>query len=817
MRWTQVFYDGMGRQIETKVESRDIAPYQNTDTFTASDGLGRVTQQSQPLFVDEADVNVFLEYTNPSGVSGVRWTSLTYDGLGRVRTQTDPGGKVTTHTYSIASGNLSDHTLVDAQQHRVHQQSDGLGRLVKVIEDAGTGAWSTYATTSYAYTPLDLLDTATDAQGNVTDLDYDSLGRKTRSVDPDMGTWYYAYDMDGNLVTQTDASQRTQVFNYDALGRLTSRMAEDSGPTSTFADGFDAQSSLNWTWSSYQSVASSMVSSTGSGSGWNAEFSRSSYDLSDGDGLALSLKLSGTNPNAIFAVETGSGAAYRRLQLLVLNGQFGTQTTLDGSNYTTFTPLMSVQANVWYRLTMTLDDRAGFRVQVAQDGAPQTRATQLISMPPGQSWRFHHWIYAANTATIDSYSEYQGPRYGYDQGTNGKGRRTSMALGTGAGALASTSWSYDSRGRVTNTREDVSGLPSSGRSFSRSYDSADRVVSQSFPAANSAAAETLSYAYDAGWRQTSVCSSLGGCYAQSASYLASGQPNAWTLGNGLVQNWMYDVLNRPVRLQLGTSASVSTADNLSAAAADRFDRQYSFDDVGNVLSLTDKRGAQPLQSYVYDARDRLTSWTLGGTTQSYTYDLIGNLTSKAGISQTYGSTGLGSGTGPHQARSVGGATYSYDATGNLISGGGRNIAWNTDNLPYTVTSGGVPEGYLYNADSARVKKVRGSVSTYYLDGMWEEDSTGMVRKYYTLGDQTVASRTVTSTTNAVSYLQGDNLGSVSLTTDASGVAGTPQEFDPWGKVRSGVISATRRNYTGQYLDDTGLLFYNAALRHFLWS
>ena len=34
-------------------------------------------------------------------------------------------------------------------------------------------------------------------------------------------------------------------------------------------------------------------------------------------------------------------------------------------------------------------------------------------------------------------------------------------------------------------------------------------------------------------------------------------------------------------------------------------------------------------------------------------------------------------------------------------------------------------------------------------------------------------------------------------------------YDPWGKVISGSLPQTRRNFTGQYLDDTGLLFYNA--------
>ena len=36
-----------------------------------------------------------------------------------------------------------------------------------------------------------------------------------------------------------------------------------------------------------------------------------------------------------------------------------------------------------------------------------------------------------------------------------------------------------------------------------------------------------------------------------------------------------------------------------------------------------------------------------------------------------------------------------------------------------------------------------------------------------------------------------------------------QEFDAWGKVRSGGVSQTTRNYTGQVLDGTGLLYYNA--------
>src|SRR5690606_15058728 len=76
-----------------------------------------------------------------------------------------------------------------------------------------------------------------------------------------------------------------------------------------------------------------------------------------------------------------------------------------------------------------------------------------------------------------------------------------------------------------------------------------------------------------------------------------------------------------------------------------------------------------------------------------------------------------------------------------------------------------------------------------------------------------------SSSNTVTYLQNDHLGSASLTTNNSGAAGAAQEFDPWGKVRSGGISQTKRNYTGQYLDETGLLFYTArySWRKWVWS
>lgn len=196
----------------------------------------------------------------------------------------------------------------------------------------------------------------------------------------------------------------------------------------------------------------------------------------------------------------------------------------------------------------------------------------------------------------------------------------------------------------------------------------------------------------------------------------------------------------------------------------------------------------------------------------YSYDQIGNLIEKGGVSQRYGSTWQGTGTGPHRlvANNLGGnwQTYGYDANGNLQSGNGRTYTWNAANQPSSITAAdGLTETYRYNADGERVMRTRGGQNTVYAWGVWEVTQGVQTRKLYQFGGQVVAIREVES--GKVSYLHGDHLGSVSVTTDQNGNLQSRQEYDPWGNVRSGNVGETTLDYTGQRRDDTGLLFYNA--------
>ena len=59
-----------------------------------------------------------------------------------------------------------------------------------------------------------------DAANNHTGMSYDSLGRKTAMIDPDMARGRNAYDSVGNLTWQTDARADRFCFFDDELNRL---------------------------------------------------------------------------------------------------------------------------------------------------------------------------------------------------------------------------------------------------------------------------------------------------------------------------------------------------------------------------------------------------------------------------------------------------------------------------------------------------------------------------------------------------------------------------------------------------------------------
>jgi RHS repeat-associated protein len=781
------FYDGFGQLVQTKRES---AAYNGRTTITDQrfDGRDRLKEQSQPRDVSETGAAVFAYTTPPAPL--FRKTDTSYDALDRVVSVTAPDGTATTTSYGTTVVGARVDTL-DAKNHCTRREQDVLGRLKQVVEFAGPGCSGTTSFTNYEYDPLDQLTLVQDALGNQTRNFYDTLGRKTEMRDPDMGTWTYDYTAHGNLQTQTDARGYTTTFGYDALDRLTS-----TSSATTWTDAFASQSATAWSWSSYQTApylvgGNPAVRSVGPNS-WASGFWRSNFSLRHGNLVSVRFQVDQVNTQAHFMVQADD-PTLQRFALLAENGGLVAQSVVNGVA-TKQTLLPSVQLNTWYVALITLNDVGQFALRVWPEASPTSAVVYRAPMVAGKDWRFGHAIYSG-AALLDDYQELLGfPTYTlYDAAwsANGVGRRSATCVSDGSDCIVWQDWAYDTRGNASYAGQSVFGAAFGS---SMTYDAADRLINRSIP---QALAETLEYVYDPAGRPTRLFTSLGGDYVASASYTALDQADLWTVGS-VVSDWGY------------SSPMARLSSVVAGPGGAVLNRSYAYDTVGNVETIIDSQRGQT-QEFRYDHRDRLTqAWTTGATSgaynQSYSYDALGNLLSKAGVSQTYGANGNGTGAGPHQARSVGGQSYSYDQNGNLLSGGGRALVWDHHNRVLRAAQGGVSESYLYDADGIRVQRLRQGVRTTYALGAVEHTSAA-TRVYYPFGSQTVGVRVVGG---AMSYIYPDHLGSIGVTTDPAGVVTSRQEYDPWGSVRwtSGTV-ATARGYTGQYRDDTGLLYYNA--------
>ncbi|MFB7075789.1 sugar-binding protein, partial [Streptomyces sp. NPDC056290] len=100
--------------------------------------------------------------------------------------------------------------------------TDGQGNTAEIRHHRGSspGVGVPYESTKYTFTAAGQLETVTDAKGNMWRYEYDQLGRKTKSVDPDAGTSRTEYDgLDRPVATYDGRGKKTSTV-YDALGRV---------------------------------------------------------------------------------------------------------------------------------------------------------------------------------------------------------------------------------------------------------------------------------------------------------------------------------------------------------------------------------------------------------------------------------------------------------------------------------------------------------------------------------------------------------------------------------------------------------------------
>ncbi len=359
-------------------------------------------------------------------------------------------------------------------------------------------------------------------------------------------------------------------------------------------------------------------------------------------------------------------------------------------------------------------------------------------------------------------------------------------------------FTFDNMGRLTSASASYTFL--TARSFTNgySYDAASNRTGFTDPENGSTA-----YVYDTLNRLQTLTppAAFSGTGSFGFGYDALSRRTQMTRPNNVTTNYAYDNLSR---LQ-------SALHQLSGTTIDG--ASYGLDSAGNRTSKTDQR-AGVTSNYSYDAIYELTGVTQGAnTTESYTYDPVGNRLSSLGVSPYSVNVS-------NELTSTPSTSYTYDYNGNtltkLVGSNTTNYAWDYENRLTSVTlpgSGGTVS-FKYDPFGRRIYKSSSSgtsIYTYDRQNLVEETnaSGGVVARY--VQTRNVDEPLALLRSGTVSYYEQDGLGSVtSLSNDAGALAQT-YTYDSFGNttVSSGSVVNSFRFTARDFDTETSLQFSRA--------
>ncbi|MGW3649290.1 RHS repeat-associated core domain-containing protein [Streptomyces sp. NPDC000878] len=741
--------------------------YTGANVTSITDSTGRVTTLkysngvlSQAVLADGRDVDYFYTSGRLSSVSGTDQTSVsyaytangqldfakdqngnypfrnTYDSQGRVESQQDAEGRVTSFTYS---GTETDTTAPDGGIWTdIH-----IGNILAAQYDPFGNK------TFYTYDGQVNLNHVIDPLNNTTAYAYDNSGRLTSIVDGEGDTERFAYDSSGNFSKYTDGNNRATNYTYDAKGYL-STAVDAPGNATTFTYTATGQIATqtdplqNKTTYGYDAAGNQTSVKSPSGAITTQSFDASGRVTSSTDAR-------GNVPGADSAAFTTTYTYDAANRLLTTTDPKG-RTTKHGydavGNQTSLTDPAGKTTSYAYdgaNRAISVTDPAGNTTQQSYD----TMGRRLSATDATGGKTTYTYDKAGRTLSMTTprgnaaganAAQYTW-RYGYDLAgnpttvTDPLGNTTATAYTADHQPASVTDplgnvrkYTYDGTGNVLRTTDALSRTTintynansqlatvkdRAGNTVTYAYDTAGRLATETSPLGNK-----VTYAYDADGRLTSVVEPRGNVagadpaqYTGRTSYDPAGNAISQTdpLGNSTTSS--YDTVGNLVETTDArgkkTAYSYDALDRLTTVTApDGGTTTLGYDVVGNMTSRVDAN--QQTTSYAYDKTGRPTRVTdaLNRST-SYTYDADGN---PATVTNARGQTA----TGDFDARGLPSkvtysdgtpsVSYTYDAAGRITTladgTGTRNLTYDAENRPLTITSPGAtnPFRYTYNHD-----------------------------------------------------------------------------------------------------------------------
>ncbi len=749
----------------------------------------------------------------------------------------------------IASPNGHWINLTYDTSNRVIQAQDNVNRTV-----------------NYSYDANGHLTQVVDANGGITNYTYDALGELLTIQDP-RGLFFLTNQYDGNerVVRQTQADQTTFQFNYitdPQSGQITETDVTDPAGNVkrvTFANGYtssvtlasnDAQNKQTFTYN--RDPNSNLLTS------FVDPLARETDFTYDAMGNLTSITRLAHTPNALttsFQYEP----VFNQLSLTIDPMGHQTQNQYDsfGNLITIIDPLQRQTSYTYFDdgqvktvtdplLNITQFSYDAGRLASITDPVQNTSAMfydaagRLVTAtdPLGNTYQYNYDNLDQVTSVVDPAGGITS--FTYDRNGNVLTMQDARQHGTNA----KTSYTYDNRDRViskvdpllrTETYQyDAMGNLTSitdgrGKMTTYKYDNLYRRTfvgyGTSFNGGIPSYESTVTFAFDAGNRMTSVTDSVAGVITPQ-----------------------YDLLNRLTSKTTPQGAITYGYDNdgrqTSMTVAGQPQVSYTYDDGNRITQVSQGSSSSTI---AYDGTDRRTSMSLpNGVTASYGYDPASRLTS---ISYQMGSTTLGnlaygydganhrlqvSGTlaqtglpqpitaatydDANELTMWNGATLTYDGAGNLVNDGVNSYSWNA-RKQLTSVSGAASASFLYGADGQRTSNASG-VSFLYDENNPVQELSGSTVTANLQSGATDETWVRTDATGSYTPLV-DALGSTVALANSAGALVTRYTYDPFGNtVGSGTSVANPSQFTGRENDPTGLYFnraryYSPSLHRFI--
>ena len=200
-RWKRTTIDGFGRAVKVENGYGSTTESQTESEYApcGCSPLGKLKRTSLPHAPNTT----------------AKWTTYTYDGLGRTTSVMAADGSVTAYAYT---GNTV--TVVDPAGKWKQSYTDAFGNLIRVEEPNPAGG-ANYVT-SYTYTLLNQLTTVSMPRNGITQTrTFTYSGALLASAtNPENGTTTYSYNADQRLEHRMDAKGQKTAYEYDPYGRL---------------------------------------------------------------------------------------------------------------------------------------------------------------------------------------------------------------------------------------------------------------------------------------------------------------------------------------------------------------------------------------------------------------------------------------------------------------------------------------------------------------------------------------------------------------------------------------------------------------------